>query len=153
MTVYAGNIIYANDVNQIVLSKYKPADTSRNTTTTYADDPDLLLPVIAGGVYHYLLYARITAGATPQMKIQFTFPSGGELDAGSFDLGTAFSASTSPQHSVTGITGTNAPYRQEGTLFNGNNTGYFTMQWAQTVSNGANVTIEKGSSLLLFRMA
>lgn len=127
----------------------KPADTNRNTTTTFANDPDLTLAVAANKMYKYELYLNITAGATPQMKVQLTSPSGASLKAGTFRWNGTVNAPTGATHTTGGITGTDTYYVQEGIVRVGATAGSLTLQWAQSVSNGTNITIHQGSFLLL----
>lgn len=159
---------YATAVNALLAEArlsgaYKSADTSRTSTTTYADDPHLTVPVAANGVYGFDLYGLYQAGGTGLLKVQFAFPAGAEVDAASwsYDPGTdewaavAGLPATSPLQYVTGLAGTggNLPFRLAGTLHVGSTAGTLAFQWAQTVSNATATIIRRGTRLTLTRFA
>ncbi|GAA1026811.1 hypothetical protein GCM10009557_05820 [Virgisporangium ochraceum] len=160
---------YANAANEllagaVVSGAYKASDTSRSSATTgatYTDDPHLTVPVAANGVYPVEFYGLYQAGATGQMKIQFTFPSGTwEAASFAYDPGTdewqaLASGVSSPGGAVTGLvgTGSNVPVRLAGTLHVGATGGALTVQWAQTTSNATATILRKGSRIVLTRLA
>ena len=135
--------------------KVKTADTSRANTAAYADDPHLVVPVLANTVYSVDLYGVYQAGATGLFKVQFTFPSGATMSGGSwaYDPGTdewaavATQESGSPYAMVAGLAGAgvNYPFRLQASLHVGANAGNLAFQWAQNVSNGTATIVRKGS--------
>jgi hypothetical protein len=133
-------------------SYVKQADTSRASTTTFANDPDLIAPVVAGGIYRFVFHAGVTAPATPQWKTQFSAPSGSTLRGGIFFNNGATGAPLGSTHSVSGMSGTDFYYQQIGLLIVGATAGNFAEQWAQVASNASNCTLLKGSCLILERL-
>lgn len=140
--------------------KVKTADTSRssaNTGTTYTDDNHLVIPVLANTVYAVSFHGVYQAHASGQLKVRMTFPSGGTMEAGSweYDPGTDEAAaattlsSASPYEFVTGLIGTsaNVRFRLEAALHNGANAGDLKLQWAQTLSFATATILRKGSWL------
>ncbi|MES2211410.1 MAG: hypothetical protein V4515_14700 [Chloroflexota bacterium] len=137
-------------------AKVKTTDTTRASTTTYADDPHLSsIPVAASAVYIVEMHGVYQAGATPQIKFQMTFPVGATMEAGSweYDPGTDDWAPTtvlsqsSPAAFVAGLlgTGANVPFRLTGSLHMGSTAGNLALQWAQNVSNATASALRKGS--------
>jgi hypothetical protein len=138
--------------------KTKTGDTSRTSTTTYANDPHLSVPVLANTTYSFELYGLYQAGATGQFKVQVTMPAGATMEAGSWDYdpGTDEWAPTatggaSPHQFVTGLVGTggNVPFRLLGSVHVGATAGSVTLQWAQTTSNATATILRKGTWMRL----
>ncbi|MDX2513823.1 hypothetical protein PV355_01410 [Streptomyces stelliscabiei] len=144
----------------------KTADDPRAATTTFADDPHLTFAVEAGGVYRMNGAIKYFADPTPDLKVQFTSPTGtlGEWWWNMPGSGTA----------TTGTTGYSI--RTETNDFNGSRTGYgtsdsimftpigglwrigstagsITLQWAQNTSNATATTLYTDSYLEFRRIA
>ncbi len=174
MVVQAGQILSAARLNGLVSGfqadldtkvagfiKVKPVDTSRASTTTFSDDPHLTAQVAANTNYGFFINAGVAIPATPQMKIQYIFPSG-TIDSASWDYDPgadewAINASgtisqTSPATAVGGLAsaGTNIPLRLSGGLRIGGTGGTFAVQWAQVVSNASATIMRAGSYMYLF---
>lgn len=147
--------------------KIKTGDTSRTSTTTYADDPELFATVAAGATYLVEIYGNYQAAVAGQIKLQMTFPSG-TMEGGSweYDAGTDASSAVnwasnasisqaSPATFVAGLvsTGANVPFRLTGSLFVGTTGGTLALQWAQNVSSGTATILRKGSAMRLTRAA
>lgn len=129
----------------------KSSSTSRNTTTTFADDPHLTLPVVANGVYLIEAWIEWTAGAGG-VKFQFSLPSGA-----TFLVWRAL-AGSSPSASTNGIllNDTNAgtfAMRLTGLIRIASTAGNCALRWAQSTSNGANTTLNSGSTITLRKTA
>jgi hypothetical protein len=79
MTVFAGDVISAADINGIIAlvpqTYTKSASTSRISTTTYADDPHLASIPLAIGTYEIELvgFFTLTTTATQKIKTQWKF--------------------------------------------------------------------------------
>lgn len=144
----------------------KTGDTSRNTTTTHADDPTLTLTVAANAVYKvdvalFYVSSSQTAG---DFKAQFVGPAGASLQA---SLVTFAAASTATTDDLTGcvtlttsmscgVVATADPYnpcKVDGLLVVGGTGGAFKVQWAQNVSSGTNTTLKAHSYMRLVRVA
>lgn len=142
-----------------MLNAYKLNDTARNTTTTYADDPDLFVPVDANGVYAVQFNGHYQAHASGGLQIRFAFPSG-TLEVpqffydsgGTIDYGIV-AAGSSPIGSG-GFPGTSAnlPMNWWGTLFVGTTGGQLKVQWTQNSSFATNTILRKGCRLSAMKL-
>src|SRR5262245_1092905 len=66
-------------ISMLPQTAYKVSNTDRTATTTFADDPDLSLPVVAGAVYQVemrVYYATPTGAAAPLFKTAWDVPAG-----------------------------------------------------------------------------
>lgn len=133
----------------------KSSDTARNTTTSLADDPDLLFPVEAYGFYRFkfvVYYDTSTAAdfkfdvngpASPTLvQIETRTISPGATAYGNIALKTAFAFSAV---ALTETSGTNGKLTIEGILQNGANAGNVSLRWAQNTSNGSDTKVRAGS--------
>lgn len=136
----------------------KSVDTSRASTTTYTSDPHLTTPVAANATIDVEVHGLYQAGASGQLKLQFTFPAGGavmEAATWQYDPGTDEWAAvvglpiSSPAQFVTGLIGTggNVPFRLSATLFTGSASGTLALQWAQTASNATPTILRRGTKM------
>lgn len=137
--------------------KMKTADTSRNNTTTYADDPHLTVAVAANTNYRWKVEGVYQAGAG-NLQLGMTFPAGATIEAGTwgYDPGTndwqaTTMAATSPHQFVTGLTGTggNVPFKLGGALFVGATAGSLTLRWSPSTLSAVNTILRKGTTLEL----
>jgi hypothetical protein len=174
MSVSAGQILSAARLNAQFSSfqaaidlrspgffKAKSGDTSRASTTTYADDPHLTFQGVANTTYILLIRGIYQAPVTPQIKFQFVFPSGtytgGDWD---YDPGTdewaanpatGSTSQSSPASLVAGLAGhatSNFPFRFQARLSLSSTGGTCALQWAQNVSNASATIVRAGSWLL-----
>jgi hypothetical protein len=129
----------------------KEADQTINTDATLNDDAELLFAVGANEVYQFEGVLMVeAANATMDFRMSFTGPVGavgsffvigadtasGNADAGSDALGgTATVISTA---AIKGV-------RFWGGIHNGATAGNLTLQWAQSTSDGGNLTVRAGS--------
>lgn len=143
--------------------KVKTGDTSRSTTTTLSADPHLAGFVLQAGKRYALRGTlRATAGATPRMKLRLSFSS---TPAGSVygSLNSLLAASATPYavvtdtfdsaNLVTSASGTQGILIIE-SVFRANTLtgGTVDLQWAQEVSDAANVSLLEGSYLELVQL-
>lgn len=173
MTVSAGQILSAARLNAQFntfqasidaklggFSKAKSVDTSRASTTAYADDPHLTFQGVANAVYNILIHINVLAPVTPLVKFQFVFPSGTytggtwEYDPGTDDWQpnplTGSTSQSSPAAMLVFATGNatnNIPARFQGRLALGASGGTCALQWAQSVSNATATILRAGSYL------
>jgi len=136
------------------LTAGKAADTDRNSTATFADDPDLTVAVEAGGVYHVDMLLVYSANATPDLKYQFVTTTGnGTLlvddtfvyNMNFFGLATAQSVPCSGWGSHIGAA-------VHGVLYVAGAADTFKVQWAQNSSNAGTSTMHKGSMIRLTKL-
>lgn len=144
----------------------KAADTSRSSTTTHADDPDLTVTVAASAVYlvNCGLYYHSTSQTAGDFKAQFVAPSGAALQASVNTYAAASSANTDDLTGCVtlttsmscGVVATADPYNPcqvLGLLVTGGSAGAFKVQWAQNVSNATATVLKANSYLYVQRLA
>ncbi len=140
--------------------KAKSVDTSRASTTAYADDPHLTFQGVANAVYDVTIHCVVFASTTPLAKFQFVFPSGTwtggswEYDPGTDDWQpnplTGATSQSSPAALLIFAAGSatnNIPVRFNGRLALGASGGTCALQWAQNVSNATGTIVRAGSWL------
>lgn len=150
--------IHSDGLTQFVR---KAASEPRDTTTTLADDAELLLPVGANETHTFeslILYTSNTAG---DIKAAFTGPSGSTVacnffgpDAGIavFDINAQVTR-TSGTASGHGGDGTSRVLWARGIIRTGATAGNLALQWAQLASNGAATSVLLDSFLEMRRRA
>lgn len=162
-TVNAGTNYTASLIQSLaVIWARKDADTPRSNTVSPAADPDLLIPMVANGIYLIIGYLFATGASisTGDILANFTGPAGSVL---SYTLSGWSTASTS--------TVTLSPARNSGNVANGVNgttpspvqvqawaacgvtAGNFVLNWSQNSSNATATTLKRGSWLIAIRTA
>lgn len=144
----------------------KTADESRAATTTYTDDTHLVFAAEVNAVYTMYGWIKHFADPTPDIKVQFSVPTGclgewGWLMPGSGTLaaGTAgYSIRTESNDVSTGRTGYGTSDSQHmtpmGGIFRmGSTAGNIALQWAQNTSNATATTLYTDSFLTFTRIA
>lgn len=134
-------------------TKRKAADTSRTSTTTVTDDPDLLFAVAANEVRDFTAHLIFqSTSATPDLKFTCAGPSGSTVTyAGQwFSNGTstiipATSGGTTTACDVGGNQISTVTI--SGTCTNGATPGNLSIQWAQNTSNATAMILYAGSYL------
>jgi hypothetical protein len=146
----------------------KAASTSRASTTTMANDPDLALPLAANASYDFTLplgYAGNGVG-TPggSIKIGFTVPSGATVvwvsnalaagdwitsPAGSGQTDQLWRGGSTPTLGADGTSNCGCVIRGEVTT--GGTAGSLNFQWAQSVSSATACSVLSRSKLILKR--
>lgn len=147
--------------------KYKAAQTDRSSTATATDDPDLVVSLVSGTTYRIkIALSFFSASATPGIRFALAYSS--TLTNGHFFLPetTLQAAQNATAHQMvlglsTNITGAtnftrtstataNTTHRIHAFVFlqpSGNGT--FSVQWAQSVSNGTATSLAAGSHMLI----
>lgn len=164
----AGGTVKASDISKAVTTVYyKTADVSRSSTTTLADDNELVgMPLTVGlwRVECLLFAARVTTDGAFRHQLTFsgtttgTFPSGVIGPQGSTADATATTAvllgsasAFSPVNiGVQGVTspGTNSLISRDA-LINVTVAGALALQWCQTTSSANALTLRAGSRIIL----
>jgi hypothetical protein len=143
--------------------KVKTSDTTRNSTTTFADDPHLAGIAVAANTNYAVECSFVyNSAATPDFKYQFTVPSGTTFRG--FTLLYHPSGVTVPATmnwidcnsltgGVTGMNGAAADVRcvVRGSISVGSTAGTMAFQWAQDISNAGNTIVRQGSWLEVLR--
>lgn len=169
------NLIYLKGVADAVDGYsvvYKSADESLNTNTTVQSDDALLWAVAENEVYRFDMMLIITAAnTTMDFKCQFSLPAGatmfwghhganGAVGAPAGFLGMQSVASTQDPamtEATTGVLTSTLAGTQivvlEGIVLVSSTAGNVNFQWAQSTSNGSNLTVKAGSNIVLHRLA
>lgn len=130
----------------------KASDTSRSSTTSYADDPDLTFAVATGTYYVNLRMLALSSSATPDIKVQFTYPASSSVTGWYIDsTGTAaelIEDSTSPAGGIAfPMSGGTRQVLSFDLMVKIGAAGSFTVQWAQDSSSATATVVESGSFL------
>lgn len=171
-TLNTGHILTADDFTYLLpVAARKTADTSRSTTTTLTNDPELTLALVANYVYTFQAVLIIDGGNVGDMKIGFTFPTGTTMTWGLIDnpvtitsplpassavfTGAFGSATSGSSFFNAGLAGTgNQIFTPVGGLVSmGSTSGSLNLQWAQASSDGTAAIMKAGSWLKCSRIA
>ena len=165
-----GDVLSASDMNVWTVPVFasKPSNTSRNSTTTVSDDPDLFLPVAAGATYVVtgVIFYDGPAAGTGDIKWTFTVPSGA---TGQYQMiHQNISGNTAGMWQVNWTDGPNLVTTQanaqglgspnvlamtlNGLLVTGGSAGNLQWRWAQNTSNGTNTRVYNQSYLCAQRV-
>lgn len=143
---------------------YRPQDTARANTTTYATDEYLVTPVEvpANSVWAVDMRLMYMASTTADFKYRFVAIASATYNAFRFiyanAAGTTSSGPTGAQGGVTGLEGTGGTNERyvdvTGTIFIGATPAKIALEWAQdTVDAVTGTTLRMGSRLMLSRLA
>lgn len=138
----------------IPVVKYKTVDETVNNSSAYQNDDHLLWSVLASSIYLFELHLFYFSGTTPDIKFQFTAPSGAAITWGGVYYNAAAALTSNGNFSLAtslsvGGTGGDAHASLYGTLITSTSPGDFRLQWAQDVANASNTIIYDGSYGLL----
>jgi hypothetical protein len=167
-----GDVLTASDMNvwTVPVAVIKPSNTSRNTTTSVADDPDLVLPLAASSSYDIRMMVFYDGPSTPgtgDIKWTFTLPAGATgtymavhqniaaSTAGMYMLNWTDGPNINQTNANSQGTGTG---NQLGILFSGlvavaGTAGNLTFRWAQNTSSGTNTRVFAQSYMVAQRIA
>jgi hypothetical protein len=143
----------------------KAADTSRASTITTTDDPDLTLPVLANSTYLFEAFIAYTSAAvTGDFKLNFNAPTGATGYWNGIGPSTASVADPDSVRVIATVPGaTSRTYgvplasnvfglNVRGSVITSTTAGSLTAQWAQATSD-ANATVVKAGSWLRLILA
>lgn len=157
---YPGTGVAPSASTPVTTTAIKGSNTVRNNTAAAAADPDLVLPVVSGGVYLIEAFIPYTSSTTADLLFGITVPGASSLTWAGRGLvsgtsGTSASidmtARTSGNAAVGGA-GSIAVLAPVGRLTAGGN-GSITVQWAQNVAEVSDTTVHAGAWLRLTRIA
>lgn len=163
--LFAGQRFTATLAGQMEPDYYvKGAATARASTTTVTDDPDLVIPVLAGEVCLCEFWVKYNSPAIttpPLLKTQWGSPSGTSFnrqvtgpgsaspgDSGADNIGSHWGVhgqATAETYGPRGTGGQQLWLMEWAVVTVGGTAGNITLQWAQTVSNTNPVTVANGS--------
>jgi hypothetical protein len=157
MSIDAGQIVTADDLALLAPAIARKTSTQTvNNSTTFVNDTALTLPVLANTVYKAHLYLCYNSAAIPDLKFQWSVPSGTTLTNWYFAAGNTANWQTLvlPSGAVSAINGTasDAPCNAWGIVVVGSTAGSMTLQWAQNTANASNTDVKAGSFFELTRV-
>lgn len=175
MTVYGGDIIYASDLNVIEnrLGKVfrKSVGTGRASTVALADDPELKDIALDIGAYEIQLrgFFSIATSTTPKLKTRWGF-TGVWNNPNRLVLGPGAITTAAPNQATelnaqgSQASGQDAIYSapvsvvwsdflEIATSVVVTTAGNLSLQWAQTVSNAAVVTVQSDTAFIVSKLA
>lgn len=169
-TIAVGQVVPASLMNdQFINTKFaiKPSDTSRASTASVSNDPDLQLSMDQSKSYLLEGVALLGANST-EFRMQVSVPGGTVIYGGAHGFATvgnggayqsvAFDASSGgiPATSTTSLWGTSIfdlPVIISAVVVTGGTAGTLVIRWAQTTSSGTPTVLRAGSWILLRRVA
>lgn len=171
LTLRAGMVPTADELAALSWEfVYKPANTDRASSTTFADDPDLTYQLEANSVYYIRMWIKYAALSAAAIKTQWTVPSGatGSRSAVGPEQGVDLSAGTSGSggtgrwgihgYTTTVIYGTRNSATnlcsavEEATVFT-TSAGTLALSWAQNASNATATRVAQGSIMHVQKLA
>ena len=140
----------------------KTGTTTRTSTTTLADDPDLIVPVEANGIYLIQFWVKYSGTTTSSalIKTGWSVPSGtsfnrqvmgpgsGATDTGADNMSSHWGvhgSATAETYGGRGTTGNQLWLMEWATVTVGSTAGNVGFQWAQNVSSATGSTVNAGS--------
>jgi hypothetical protein len=147
----------------------KAASTARASTTTFADDPELSIPVVAGEVCWLEFYLMFASLAAADLKTQWSVPAGttgnrrvlgpgsAAADANADNIATRLGVHVAAGSTTySGVRDSASNFFQvveTGLLTIGGTAGNVVMQWAQNTSNATATTLAAGSFVRKTRLS
>jgi hypothetical protein len=165
--IYAGQDIDADTlISMIPQIVNKPSNTSRASTTTVSDDPDLTVELLANSTYFVEFHIHYAAKDTGKFKTQWTVPTGaignrcvigpGSLanDANIDNVNGRFGVHNYDTSVTYGTRDhlTNQCYAQETSTVVTTNAGTLALAWAQGTSDTNNTTVFSTSLMRVTRI-
>jgi len=129
----------------------KTADQSRTSTTTLANDSQLVLPVVANATYSLFLLCIFSGGTTGDIKFDWVVPSGTVL-RWSDQTGASGLNSDVDVYSAPGGT-TQVSFQIWATVVTSSTAGNVQFRWAQNATDTSATIVRANSSLQLTRHA
>jgi hypothetical protein len=146
---------------------YKPANTDRPSTTTFADDPDLTIQLEANSTYYIRMAIKYAALSAAAIKTQWTVPAGATGSRSAVGPGTGVTLDADSggtgrwgihNYPTTVVYGTRnsatnlCSATEESTIFT-TSAGTLALTWAQNASNATATRVAAGSTMLILKLA
>lgn len=132
--------------------KHKTVDETVNNSTTYQNDDTFVWPVEASKVYQVELVIHYSTGTTPDIKFQWSLPSGALMNWGVGGIQNATTAYVfrggliaGNDYGLEGHASNIQIARIVGVVTIGNTPGAVILQWTQVTANASNTIVKQGS--------
>lgn len=147
-----------------ITSVRKAADTTVNNSITLTADPELTIPVVAGGIYHvegFLIYSSATAA---DMSLGWTYPASSTMDWTSNGLISTITGNTGSLYrgrlAINGVGWAGGSGAGAGSklvalpagILTAAASGNLTLTWAQLVADASDTVIYANSTLKLTKL-
>lgn len=174
MVVFGGDTVFAADFNAMLKTLprtyYKASATSRNTTVTYTDDPELLSIPLEVGSYEIELIGFWTQATTTTQKIKTMWKFTGTWNSPIRNCMGAAAAQTGAPNAVTDVTMSGFVADTQDAVYNTSISssysvfreivlnavvtvaGNLSLQWAQSVSSGNNTNLQLGTGFRIRKL-
>ena len=159
-----GEVLASADVNSwfVPLIGYKASDTSRSSTTSQTNDPDLIVAVAANAVYYFdlwLNYEGSTQGSS-DLKLGMAVPASATLKSSASYVNSSGGSVVEVYYNngaAALVPGTNGAgnirgFYMKGTVAISSTSGNVALSWAQNTSSGTATVLHAGSALKLRRI-
>lgn len=130
----------------------KTSDETVNNSTTFQDDDELLLSLAANETVYFDAWLRHNTGSTPDIKFDFTFPSGATFGWQVASVGSADEIAASGTGASITCSGGDEITILRGYVVNGANAGNIQLQWAQDTANVSDTKVLTSSILTGWRV-
>ena len=162
-TVYAGQRITGDLLQQMLpLWVVKPAPTSRASTTTLANDPDLVIDLPRVGTWAFDVWLNYTGGTLGSSDLKLGMNYSGTSSFAAWGVNGITLASTSQLNAGgNSFTGSLALGTSGGTFFTGDihgqvtvsTTGTLALQWAQNTSSATSTNLRQGCWMRAYQIS
>lgn len=160
--VYAGQRITGTLLlSTLPLEAYKSTATTRASTTTVTDDPDLTIALEANATYWVEFFIKYAATTTPQFKTQWSVPSGASGGRARHGVSSSVNDTTAGgpfgdgswgQHAFTTAltygtrnSAANQVFALESGFVTTTTAGNVALQWAQNTADASGTVVSAGS--------
>ncbi len=144
-------LLSADLTNALARVSSKSVDTSRTSTTSLTDDPHLqALSIATSTRFAVHILGSYAAAATPDLKVNFSFPTGTTGTFGGVDGTAVFSGvSLGSDFNFTASGGATVRFEIWGTILTSTTAGNFILRSAQVTSNASASTMHAGMFMSL----
>lgn len=155
LSVLAGQIVLADDHNNLVPAvARKTADETVNNSATFQNDDHMALSVVANAQYELYGEWRYNSGATPDIKFQWTFPTGLTMRWNIYGPVAGWTSFALTQADGAALDGaTDIAVQVGGIVLVGSTAGTLRVQWAQNTANASDTKVLTGSYIRLKRIS
>ncbi len=150
--VKAGSYIVAHEIGETALSGatiIKTLEEVIQSTTTYQNDDELHIYMAANEVLCFMFHIIWNTGATPDIKLKFTGPTGATMFWQKRNTEPDFNDESDVI--VESGPGANRLRAVVGIIYNGSTAGEFRLQWAQNTSDASDTKVLAGSALIIHK--
>ena len=152
-----GGNLTVSGIGQTLIAR-KTANETVNNSSVLQNDDDIVLTLVANGVYLFEMRLHYNSGLTPDFKFGWAFPTGLTMIFAGVAADTAggmIIPGGQIQTTVPAICGAAADFTAfyTGIIVVGSTAGQLQLTWAQSTANGSNTSLNAGTYLKSLRIA